>query len=247
MANLMLHCGSHRVTRDDLAEVPTPTPTRTWQPIRHRHLLELVDATVADHGFEVTSEAHGLWGDGSRYFGLLEVSQNGTPRDHQTVIGIRNSHDKAFSAAICLGSCVMVCDNLSFAGDVTLSRKHTRHVIRDLPELVDDAFNTFREMGTRQQARIDAYKHSRLRDRTAHDLIVQAIDRKIIPVTRLPAVVREWRTPMHAEFTHHGKSLWRLANAFSEAWKGSNLNTIPRRSQQLHRLLDRVCAYPITT
>ena len=108
-------------------------------------------------------------------------------------------------------------DNLSFAGAVTLSRKHTRHVIRDLPNLVRDAFLKFRNLHTEQEARIAGYKNTRIHDRTAHDLFVQAVDHEIIPVITLPTVVSEWRKPSNNEFTHHSRSLWRLHNAFSES------------------------------
>ena len=136
-------------------------------------------------------------------------------------------------------------DNLSFVGDVTLSRKHTRQLIRDLPNLVRDAFLKFRNLHTQQEARIAGYKNTRIHDRTAHDLFVQAVDHEVIPVIKLPTVVSEWRTPSHNEFTNHGRSLWRLHNAFSESWKGANLNTLPRRSQRLHQLLDRVCGFQL--
>ena len=245
MANLLMHCGGKHVSRDELANASTPDKTKTWVPVSHQRLLELVDQTIEGQGFRVTNQAHGLWGNGSRYFGLLELAQHGTLPDYRTVIGIRNAHDKAFAAAVCLGATVVVCDNLSFAGDVTLSRKHTRHVVRDLPGLVRDTFLKFRNLYAQQEARIAGYKNTRIHDRTAHDLIVQAVDHEVIPVTKLPTVVSEWRKPSHNEFTKHGRSLWRLHNAFSESWKGANLNTLPRRSQRLHQLLDRVCGFQL--
>jgi len=55
------------------------------------------------------------------------------------VLGLRNSHDKTFPAGITAGASVSVCDNLSFSGEVKLARKHTTHITRDLPRLVQSA------------------------------------------------------------------------------------------------------------
>ena len=79
----------------------------------------------------VVNQAHGLWGDGARYFGLLEVHNGSTDRDYGLVVGLRNSHDKSFPAAIALGAAVFCCDNLSFSSEVTLARRHTRYIERD--------------------------------------------------------------------------------------------------------------------
>jgi hypothetical protein len=52
------------------------------------------------------------------------------------VVGIRNSHDKAFAAGIIAGAQVLVCDNLCFSGEILLARKHTGHIHYDLPVMV---------------------------------------------------------------------------------------------------------------
>ena len=245
MANLRLHQGAQLVNREELWRVETPPATRSWQPISHGHLLHTVHQQLQQADYAVTSESHGLSRDTKRYFGLLEVRGRNPTRDFRTVVGIRNAHDKSFPAGLCLGTCVLVCDNLSFSGELTLARRHTRHILRDLVGLVRDAICKFQNLREQQEARIGHYKARTIRDRTAHDVIVQAIDQRIVPVTTLPVVLCEWRTPAHPAFAEHGKSLWRLQNAFTESWKGSNLHRLPRRSQRLQSLLDRVAGYPL--
>jgi hypothetical protein len=245
MENLLMHCGGQHVTRDDVAKVSTPTRTRNWVPVPHQRMLDLVESTITDRGFQIIDSAHGFWGDGARYFGLMELANGHVEDDYNLVLGLRNSHDKTFPAGICVGSCVLVCDNLSIGAEITLARKHTQFVLRDLPYLVRDAISGFTQLRVDQHNRIEAYKHKRINNRAAHDLIIRAIDNKIIPVTKVPGVLSEWREPSHNEFTNHGSSLWRLHNAFSESWKGANLNTLPRRSQRLHQLLDQVCGFQL--
>ena len=135
--NLILHCGGKHTSRDDLMAAPTPAATETWQPIPHIDLLNSVGETLERSGMTIVNEAHGLSKDGDRYFGMLQVMNGNNPEDYAMIVGVRNSHDKSFPAALALGAGVFVCDNLSFSGEVKLARRHTRNILRDLPGLVD--------------------------------------------------------------------------------------------------------------
>jgi Domain of unknown function (DUF932) len=245
MPNLVLHCGARHVARAEIERAATPAGSPTWQPVPHRRLLEQVEATLIASGLRVVSQAHALWPDGQRYFGLLEVQNGAVQEDYALVVGLRNSHDKTFPAAIALGNSVFCCDNLSFAGEVTIARRHTRFIERDLPRVVHTAVARLSDVRGQQDQRIGAYKQTLLDDRTAHDLVVRAVDAGVLPVTQLPAVLHEWRTPRFAEFAENGPTAWRLFNAFSEIWKGRSLAALPRRSQALHGLLDVVCGLAV--
>src|SRR5688500_9806548 len=114
MANLVLHCGARHVERHVVEEAPTPAASPTRVPIAHHRLLEHAEDALTASGMTVANEAHALWTDGLRYFGLLEVTNGRPPKDYGLVIGLRNSHDKSFPAAIAMGSSVFCCDNLAF-------------------------------------------------------------------------------------------------------------------------------------
>jgi hypothetical protein len=62
---------------------------------------------------------------------------------------------------------------------------------------------------------------------------------RVVPVTKIPDVLREWRETRHPEF-RQGLTGWRLFNAFTEGLKGQ-LDYLPRRTQALHGLLDVAC------
>src|SRR4051794_5486263 len=111
MVNLVLHCGARHVDRDAVENTLTPDSSTTWVPVPHHRLLEQVEGTLVGSGMSITNQAHALWKDGLRYFGLLEVSNGRAHDDYGLVIGLRNSHDKSFPAAIAIGSAVFVCDN----------------------------------------------------------------------------------------------------------------------------------------
>lgn len=236
---LMLHTGACSATREQVEFVPTPTRTASWVPIPHARLLDGVHGCLARAGLAVVGEAHGLTRDGARYFGLLQVAHARAEADFGLVVGLRNSHDKTFPAGLVVGASVFVCDNLSFSGEVKLARKHTAHVDRDLPQLIERAVGRLGGLRHHQDERFAAYRQHELTDGQAHDLVVRALDARVMPMTRLPLVLREWRAPRHPEF-REGRSAWRLFNAFTEGLKG-NLDALPRRTQALHGLLDAAC------
>ena len=244
-ANLMLHCGARAASREQVAAVATPPRTPTWVPIPHARLLEGVQGSLGRAGLSVVSEAHGLARDGSRYFGLMQVVNGQADRDFGLVVGLRNSHDQSFPAGLAVGASVFVCDNLSFSGEVRLARKHTARIERDLPQLIERAVGKLGDLRRSQAERFAAYRRQELTDGAAHDLVVRALDARVVPVTRLPAVLREWREPRHPEF-RAGLTAWRLFNAFTETLKG-NLDALPRRTQALHGLLDTTCGLALVS
>jgi hypothetical protein len=202
-----------------------------------------VQQSLERSGLHVVTEAHGLTRDGNRYFGLLQVANGSNADDFGLVVGIRNSHDKTFPAGLVLGASIFVCDNLSFSGEVRLARKHTAHIERDLPQLVERAVGLLSDLRNTQERRFAAYRQKEITDGQAHDLIIQSLDARVLPVTRLPEVLTEWREPRHAEF-REGRTAWRLFNGFTEILKG-NLGELPRRTQALHGLTDSACGLVI--
>jgi hypothetical protein len=245
MVNLVLHCGARHAERTAVEEAPTPEASATWVPVPHHRLLEQVETTIAASGMIVVNQAHALWNGGLRYFGLLEVTNGSAHSDYGLVFGLRNSHDKSFPAAIALGSAVFVCDNLSFGGEVTIARRHTRFIERDLPRVVHTAIGRLTDMRGQQDERICNYKDTEIADATAHDLLIRAVDAGVLPVTQVPAVLEEWRSPSHEEFSADGKTVWRFHNAMTHVWKGRNLAALPHRSHALHGLLDAVCGLAV--
>lgn len=241
MLNLALHCGAQSVPAAEVLDCPTPASTKSWQPIPHGRLLDLVEDSLDCTGLRVVNQAHALSRDGNRYFGLLEVQNGKQSRDYGLVVGLRNSHDQTFPAGLVVGSGVFVCDNLSFSGEVNLSRRHTRFIQRDLPQLVQRAVGQLGNLRIQQDQRIEAYKNTTLEKRDAHHLLVEAMRMQVLPATRLPVAVQEYERPSHPEFRDTRPNCWRLFNAVTESIKGRSLDILPKRTQALHGLLDSAC------
>src|SRR5512132_4049581 len=139
MNGLMLHCGSQLKSRDEAFAVPIPQATDTYRPLSYESFLTRIEKQLAVEGITIKDEKLALAKEGQRLFGLLALSMPGfTAQDYGCVLGLRNSYDKSVSSGICIGASVFVCDNLSFQGEVTFTRKHTPNLLRDLSWLITE-------------------------------------------------------------------------------------------------------------
>jgi hypothetical protein len=220
-------------------KVNTPRSTETWTPIPHIQLINQVERALKANRLTVGTFAHSLSHEGQRYFGLMEIVNGNQHDDYCWVLGLRNSHDKTFPAGVVAGASVFICDNLSFSGEVKLARKHTRHIVRDLPSLVSSGIGRMLEKWHDQSTRFNAYKEGRINDIAAHDLIIRATDVGVCSNRLIPSVLKEWREPTHEEFST--RNIWSLFNSFTEALKDGALSELPKRTEALHALLDSHC------
>lgn len=249
--DLMIHAGSYKTTLEEVEKVQTPEPKGRWHPISHIALYNQVRTALHSLDMTVVNEQHALGNGGDRYFSLLQVARNRTieiPGDDASpteediayVIGLRNAHDKRFNAGLAVGAGVFVCDNLSFNGEITLGRKHTTFINRDLPVLTARAVGMLADKWTNMTQRFDIYKETEVSDAQAHDLMIRGLDTGACTTTQIPAILKEWRTPRHPEFAT-GKTGWRLFNAFTEIAKSTSVFSLPKRTQSLHALIDSHC------
>jgi len=247
-SSVMLMCGAEQVDREALEALPVPVGTETYFPIPHAELLTNLETAIADSRMEIVSESHGLTKGGDRYFGILQVRQpgavvggDGASLDDafSYLLGVRNSHDKCFPASLVMGANVLVCDNLSFSGEVELRRKHTRHIMRDLPGLVNQATARLIESRDDVLNRFERYRDTEVSRVEAHHLIVTAAKHKALPKSRIMDVVDQWEKPNYADF--EDRNAWSLYNAFTEIYKRQGLHTTVNRSQRLNGLFDQHC------
>jgi hypothetical protein len=249
--SLVLHCGANLAAREQVEQVVSPEPTDTWHPIPHRSLIDMVHDGLPKHGLRIVNESHALYKGGDRYFGLFQVDAaiggDGTPneaaQDFGLVFGLRNSHDKTFPAGLALGSGVFVCDNLAFSAEVVICRRHTKHIMRDLPTLVAAAVGKLVQASVDQSQRLEIYKNTELSNEGAAELLLNAMDAGAINTTRVPKVWEQWKTPNHPEFAE--RNVWRFFNGVTEVLKDSSLTELPNRTTRLHGLLDARCGLVI--
>src|SRR6266404_9283604 len=115
-----------KITRAELANLPTPPATATHIPIPHAAVVETLVETLSHRHIGVVDKEFAVSSDTMEMFGVLdlETSFEGC----RFAIGIRNANNKRFRLACTVGLRVFVCQNLAFQGDYTpVLAKHTKN------------------------------------------------------------------------------------------------------------------------
>ena len=245
MSNQVLSLAAYKcdeVNRATLEGVVLPPVTKTYQPVGHGWLLDLLQDGIHNMGMRFGAEHHGLSHDGSRYFGLIELVNGSGNDEYRTMMGVRNSLDKRFGAQVAFGNQVMVCANLCFWGNYELGRKHTTHIERDLPILIEQTLQGIPEMKGIQDERFGAYKDHSLSQKNADHLIMNMLRAGAVNTARIEKVIQEWDEPT---FEHGDRTVWRAFNAATQALKGVNIHEMPRRTIALQHVCDRASGFAI--
>lgn len=223
MSEAVLIANDRKITREELALVPTPMGTATHKPIPH---VEVVNALIETLGFRhiaVVRDEYAVSRDGMKMFGVIELDQG--MHGARFTLGVRNSHDKTFRLAITVGYRVFVCENLAFSGDFSpVLAKHSKHfsLQNALSIGVDDMQRNFQPMVDG----VERWRNSQLSDVAARLVIYQAFIEGELEVPRhLARPVHDlYFNPQYDEF--QPRTLWSLSNAFTSAFK--ELDPIPQ-------------------
>lgn len=230
--SLLLHCGAESATMDQLASIPLPKETRTYKPVAHVALANMLSSMASNllPEFRLVNTQFGLARDGQKMFGV-HTFQNGDSALGLS-IGFRNSYDRSLSVGIAVGAQVFVCDNLMLTGDLTVLRKHTSNVMTDIDGLALSAIYKSRSAFNQIQADAEVMKSIPLSDDDAYRTIGLLYGNGIITPRQIPVVKNEWLNPSHADFEN--RNIWSFYNACTEALKSSPPQSIMERHLALH-------------
>jgi len=229
---LILHSGAKAITRDELDLIPVPPETETYTPVSHYGLANKL-LTISRNiltGFTLSKESYGIAKDGKQLFGVLQFSN--TADDIGLAIGFRNSYDKSMSVGLACGASVFVCDNLAFSGNITIMRKHTKFVWK---ELEDKAVVTcYGAQHNYKEILDDVEKFKALPFDTdmgfSHMGVLYGKD--IISPRQMAVAKDQWLKPKYPDF--EPRNAWSLYNAITESLKTSPPQEIMERHIQLH-------------
>ncbi len=92
-SQLLAHCGSSKITREELKVIPTPAGSATHQPLPHFEIVGALVETLSFRQISVVREEYAVTGDGMKMFGVLDLET--TFDGCRFSIGVRNSNDKS--------------------------------------------------------------------------------------------------------------------------------------------------------
>lgn len=212
---LIAGSGTQRITRNELATLPMPERTASFQPIGHNVFIDTVEEALSFRHISIVSSEFAVSDDGMKMFSTLQV--NSDYEGVSFVIGCRNSNDKSFRLGMVCGYRVMVCSNLSFHGDFTqLSAKHTK--MFNLEEAVALGVDrTQRQWGPIREA-IDRKRTLEISDDNARVALYKLFTEAKMPVSLFRTVHNEYfgQQPIE-EFAP--RTVWSLENAVTSGIK----------------------------
>jgi len=237
MTTLLAHCGTRKISREELQKIATPEGTTTHQPVPHSKIVEALLETLSFRHLMVVRDEYAVSSDGMKMFGVMDLE-----REFSGVrfsIGLRNANDKSMRLGLTVGYRVFVCDNMAFMGDFTpVLHKHTRRL--DLMDVISIGVDKIQRNFEPLQNQIATWQAQRLEDNEAKLLLYQAfVEGKLqAPKSLLPVVHSHYFQPQHQEF--QPGSFWSLSNAFTSAFK--KLKPV-RQFQATARLGDFLSGY----
>jgi hypothetical protein len=237
-SSTLIACNS-KITRVELANVPTPPATGTHVPIPHLAVVEGLVDTLSRRHIGVVGEEYAVSKDGMEMFGVidLETGFDGC----RFAIGIRNANNKRFRLSCTVGLRVFVCHNLAFHGDYSpVLAKHSKHFSLEdsLSVGVDRMQRNFDPM----RRQVETWRAQQLTTGVAKLTIYRAfIEGDLEAPRHLARKVHElYFRPEHPEF--ESRNMWSLSNAFTSAFR--ELDPIPqfRATAKLGRFLETASA-----
>lgn len=222
-SQLLAHCGTSKITQEELKVIPTPPGSPTHQPVPHYEIVGALVETLSYRQISVVRDEYAVSSDGMKMFGVLDLET--TFDGCRFSVGVRNSNDKSMRLALTVGYRVLVCDNMAFHGDFTpVLAKHTKHL--SLVDILAVGVERMQRNFEPMKKQVGAWKGTRLSDESAKLVIYRAFveDELDVPKHLARRVHDLYFKPQIEEFAP--RTTWSLSNAFTSAFK--DLDPIPQ-------------------
>ena len=220
---LLAHCGTEKINREQLGLIAPPEGTDTYQPLAHHHIVEALLETLTFRHISVVRDEYAVSEDGLKMFGVLDLET--TFEGCRFSIGIRNANDKSMRLAMTVGYRVFVCDNMAFQGDFSpVLAKHSKNF--NLIDAVSVGVDRMQRNFDPMRRQIEIWRQSLLPEEVAKLIIYRAfVEGELEAPKHLARRVHDlYFNPQFEEFAPPTR--WSLSNAFTSAFK--ELDPIPQ-------------------
>lgn len=238
---IKLNEGARRVDIREVEAAVVPPLTDTWSPVPHGEFITLIVDKIFDRGLAISDTFHSLSHAGLRYFGMLDIRSRNYTTDHSWVVGIVNSNDKSNPATIIAGCRIFASNALAFSSEISMTRRHTKNMDKELPKLVDSCIRELWQQWNRQDERLECYKRCRVDEMMAHHLILKSFESKIISTRDIQRILHLWRKPKSDRF--NSRTAWSLFNCFLISLHELKAQSFIAATIKLTHLFDEKCEF----
>ncbi len=99
-STLIAHCGTTKISRDELRTIPAP-PATVHKPNPHCEVVQALIETLGFRHIHVVRDEYAVSSDGMKMFGALDLDYEYS--DTRFSIGLRNANDKSMRLALTIG------------------------------------------------------------------------------------------------------------------------------------------------
>lgn len=243
MTEVMTHRGARRVTREELRQFLPPEPTKTYSPVGHHDLAELMLELVGNlmKEYEIGTESYAVSPDGSKFFGIINLSRQ-DDEEFKFCVGFRNSTDMSMRIAAALGLTVMVCDNMVLAGDITYGRKHTGECWSDFEYAMIGRLYQANQHNQKLLGDIESLKQCQLSQENGHRTLGYLVGKNILGPRQMMQAMNNWNSGFGKERLVIRNNEWDFYNACTATMKDIPPALIMQRHIKLHDEMMRMAA-----
>ena len=232
--------GGRFCTFEDVAAVPIPEATRTYQPVANGDLIRLVQGTVLEEfgcKAQDLQTTFALSQNDNQMFGCFVVPAVANQRFHsQLMYCFRNSYNMTMSIAFAGGAHCWGCDNGQMSGEVVKMRKHTTNVLSDLQELCSAVVTQGVGVFNLAMQHNELLQNIHIDDNSAHAMIGIARGRDIIRSQQAEVIYREWKEPSFEG--HSGEDAHSLYNCFTQGAKHGPAGQTMQRHRKVQKYFE---------
>jgi hypothetical protein len=202
---------SYLVKKETLTAIPVPQQTRTYKPVSHGEIIDLMHECIDKAGFQIDGETYNAIDNGLVANGKYTIS-NVADSEMKLQIGWQNSYNKTKTLKFAIGAHVIVCENGMVHGDMgNFKKKHIGDIQEFTPTNVAEYIGASGDVFSIMISEKQRMKNIEISAKTRAELIGRMfIEEKIIHSTQLNIISREIEAPSHNY--NAPDSMWELYN-----------------------------------
>ena len=225
-STLIAHRGATLVSRGELARYEPPEATKSWRPVKHALIVDVMHEELDRRHIQVATEEYAVQREGNYLFAALTLKWLET-EEFAAALAFRHSNDKSEAMKMYAGVRVFVCDNMALSGDeIILNRKHTTRL--NVAAELTKAFDRYKDGTLVLQRNIGDLKAGPLSLGDAQRKLFEIFYRRLLPVRMLVPVTDSY-------LSKEDRTDWGLLNALTLHAKNLPPNGNIRAHAQLGR------------
>ena len=204
----------YQSTEDYIRTMKVPEMTRTYKPIYHGQVIDLIRESSLRAGLRIKEEKFASAKDADVVYGRHIFDEGDSEMNLQIVW--TNSYDKSKKLSVALSSIVLVCGNgmISSRNVHHFSKKHVGEIQTYAPAEMTEYVNRAEEIFSSLQVERERMKQIEVDQRTTSELVGRIyMEHEFLSPNNLSVLKKEIEHPTH-DYKALG-SLWSLYNAIT--------------------------------